>query len=585
MPLSIEDLKKQRRWVLWKLEHVGEKDTKVPYQPNGRKAMSNNPDTWITWDEAQTHLSHFSGVGCVLGEVGGVYVWGVDLDKCADAVSGKFTAEAREVIIELNSYAEYSPSGDGAHILGVGPLPSDKPVVKPYPGCKQIEIKGKGYYFTYTARHLGKTPAELMDRGDVITALYRRVEAMHGKTKSTGMVVKITADEATRFKKLWDGDMSDYDDDHSRADLALVGILAKRCNNNPFLIDQEFCKSGLYREKWDRLDYKGSTIGKVIKGEPVFSDDPEETFEEDGETEYLVNPLVEENATQVHEGWFPKGEVSLIGGASGAGKTSWGMPILEKIRLAEDVYGHTCKSRDYRVLLHDRSKKAMHRTIKALHLSREAIQRVVRLTPAQQQLKPDEILDAAIDKNPGVEVWFIEGLDLWIRDMNKMEVVSPIIDGLQRIATRRDIAVIGTVGAPKQKGKDRYYGRDSLFGSSSLARKVETVVLMELHDQEDSNSVRRCTVLPRNGRAETLYFEWRLEGLMLTSKPDDVPENTAMHRMTVNVFAAFKPGEPITYQEALGPSSTFYKWRKWAIDNKKVVTHSGKCFVPPAVPK
>jgi hypothetical protein len=105
-----------------------------------------------------------------------------------------------------------------------------------------------------------------------------------------------------------------------------------------------------------------------------------------------------------------------------------------------------------------------------------------------------------------------------------MEVVGPVIDGLQRIATRRNVAVLGTVGSPKQRGKDnKYYGRDALFGSAALARKVETVVLMSLHNDDDPNSVRRCTVLPRNGQAETLYFEWQANGLCLTTEPQAVP--------------------------------------------------------------
>jgi hypothetical protein len=100
--------------------------------------------------------------------------------------------------------------------------------------------------------------------------------------------------------------MSDYADNHSVADMALVSILARRFNNNPFLIDAEFCKSCLYRDKWDRLDYKWSTIWKVIKGADVaaFSDD--EPMEEDGPTEYLVEAL-----SEAHEGWCPLGEVSL----------------------------------------------------------------------------------------------------------------------------------------------------------------------------------------------------------------------------------------------------------------------------------
>ena len=85
--------------------------------------------------------------------------------------------------------------------------------------------------------------------------------------------------------------------------------------------------------------------------------------------------------------------------------------------------------------------------------------------------------------------------------------------GWQRIATRRNVTVLGTVGSPKQRGKDnKYFGLDSLFGSAALARKVETVVLMALHNEDDPNSVRRCTVLPRNGRAETLFSSGKPKG-------------------------------------------------------------------------
>jgi hypothetical protein len=298
-------------------------------------------------------------------------------------------------------------------------------------------------------------------------------------------------------------------------------------------------------------------------------------MEDDGPTEYLVEPL----PAPMHEGWFPKGEVSLIGGSSGAGKTSWAMPLLEKIRRGDEVWDHTAKPRDYRVLLHDRSKKAMQRTVKALGLTGEAIQRVIRLSSAQQSRPPAEILEAAIEREPGVDCWFIEGLDLWITDPNKMEVVGPVIDGLQRIATRRNVAVLATVGSPKHRGKDnKYYGRDALFGSAALARKVETVVLMQLHDENDPNSVRRCTVLPRNGRAETLFFEWQKEGLCLTSEPQALPELRAIDKMEQRVFAAVQPGEEIKWQAGLGNRNLFFEWKNRALKDGKVTRSNGKFY-------
>ena len=163
--------------------------------------------------------------------------------------------------------------------------------------------------------------------------------------------------------------------------------------------------------------------------------------------------------------------------------------------------------------------------------------------------------------------------------MNKMNVVAPIVDSLQRVATRYDVALIATVGAPKQKGKDRYFGRDSLFGSAALARKVETCVLMSLHDEKDPNSTRVCWVLPRASRAEVMYFVWQDGGLRRTEKPEDVSDDSAFARVTAAVHAAFKSNEPITWRESLGPEATYYRWRKWAIAQKLVVSIRGEIFL------
>ena len=70
-----------------------------------------------------------------------------------------------------------------------------------------------------------------------------------------------TIDEV-RFQKLWAGDTSDYDGDHSRADAALCSLLAYYTNDDQPRIDRLFRSSGLYRPKWDRPT-AGSTYGSI----------------------------------------------------------------------------------------------------------------------------------------------------------------------------------------------------------------------------------------------------------------------------------------------------------------------------------
>jgi hypothetical protein len=308
----------------------------------------------------------------------------------------------------------------------------------------------------------------------------------------------------------------------------------------------------------------------------VFEDDG---YVDDGEMEYLVDS----KDGPGEPGWFPKGEVSLIGAPSGMGKTSWLMPVLENIRQGVDVYGHKTTPRDYRVLLHDRSKRATRATIKALRMPEDVLGRVVRLSSAQQTAKPAEILQAVIEANPGVQVYFIEGLDMWIPEMNRMEAVAPVMDSLQRVATLYNVAFIASVGAPKQKGKDKYTGRDGLFGSSALARKAETVVLLRLTDETNPNSTRELWVMPRNAQTEVRYFTWQDHRLVETEKPADKPEesDTVLHRMTVAVEQKYGYEMPIKYLPGLGAARTFYRWKAWAEDREFIHKHKNRWYLVP----
>jgi hypothetical protein len=567
--LTILDLKAQRRWVLWRLETVNEKLTKIPYQPGGRKAMANNPATWHTHAECDAVVSQFSGVGLALGEVDGIPVWGVDIDACCDAVTGKFTSESRGLVIALDSYGEFSPSGTGCHILGIGKLPGPG-LKKPYLGLKSVEVKADGFYFTFTGRHLSKTPSGLMDRAEQIQGLYDRVKVTEHKTS---LSVSIPVSEEERFKKLMGGDTSDYKGDHSTADFALCILLAKKYGCNAFKIDDEFRKSGLYRDKWaERDDYSQGTITRActaVAKEAVILFDNDDSLAEDRELEYLVSS------------WFPKGEVSLIGAPSGAGKTSFGLNLLESLRNGRGVWGHPAKARDYRILSHDRSKRSMVSTVKSLGLPvDEVLPRVIRLTTKQQLANAADVFGACLAANPGVEVWFVEGLDLWIPKMNEMAIVAPVMDGLQRLATLHDVAVIATVGSPKQKGKDKYTGRDALFGSGALARKSETIVTVGWTDDDDPNSVRKVVVMPRTGQSETLFFTWINGRFDLTKEPQAVVNvGTDANRDILKTVIAKFADSPVLYQPVLGSERTFYRWQKWAADNGLILKVKNRWFL------
>ena len=80
------ELTDEQRWVCWRAEDRGGRPTKVPYQPDGRRASSTDPTTWSTLHDAvQAHVREgYSGIGIVLGRGLG----GVDLDACRNPGDG-----------------------------------------------------------------------------------------------------------------------------------------------------------------------------------------------------------------------------------------------------------------------------------------------------------------------------------------------------------------------------------------------------------------------------------------------------------------------------------------------------------------
>jgi hypothetical protein len=80
------------------------------------------------------------------------------------------------------------------------------------------------------------------------------------------LMIARKAKNGKKFIDLFDGgDMSNQDNDPNRADLSLCAMLAFYCQGNFEQIDRLFRESRLYREKWERLDYRTNTINRAIE--------------------------------------------------------------------------------------------------------------------------------------------------------------------------------------------------------------------------------------------------------------------------------------------------------------------------------
>jgi putative DNA primase/helicase len=154
-------LKGRKQWLLWRFEQNSSrsKPTKVPYQPDGRKAKSNDPRTWSNFETCLKALQSggFDGLGFAFAEGDGLT--GIDLDHCYDDM-GELEPWAKEIVDQfVQTYIEKTPSNEGLHIWCFGkPLKTgQKNWEHPDTGAKRgIEIYDytSARYFTVTGNIL-----------------------------------------------------------------------------------------------------------------------------------------------------------------------------------------------------------------------------------------------------------------------------------------------------------------------------------------------------------------------------------------------------------------------------------------------
>jgi hypothetical protein len=108
-------------WCNW--SYVGREKRKVPYNPHtGKAASSTDPRTWGTLADA-LKLAHarayrhpYGAIGIVSAAVPELVF--LDLDRCIDSSGALSPAAARLLELCGNTYAEKTPSGAGARIIG-----------------------------------------------------------------------------------------------------------------------------------------------------------------------------------------------------------------------------------------------------------------------------------------------------------------------------------------------------------------------------------------------------------------------------------------------------------------------------------
>ena len=328
-------------WNAEKHSGVGGYD-KPPVNPHTLySGMSNDPKSLATFDEAAAQIGKTAHVkvkgyddlqACTIAGVGiafsGTGVAGIDLDNVADKNRQVMTREAKEIVTLIDSYTEVSPSGTGLHIIFLGELPPDiKKLAKPKKdifGTEKAEYQlFDSGYMTISGDVIGDY--QIGDRTEQVAEVYERYfrevtpiekpSTQRPATSSsvvscaTGFTYERWLDEVRRLSDaeilerifqsgstgklvevLYNGDMSAYGNDHSRADQALCTYLYGFTNDRG-TTERLFRSSSLYRSSGKSRTYlertlnKAATDCKQLVGHIEFSDEEKKAYAQRKEKE------------------------------------------------------------------------------------------------------------------------------------------------------------------------------------------------------------------------------------------------------------------------------------------------------------
>ena len=263
------ELQETAEWCVWKYEYRGDQKTKVPYNPRtGERAETNHPETFSSFilaDEEYQTNGEYDGVGIRVSNGFSA----IDIDKCI--VDGELSDVAKDICETLNSYTELSPSKKGLRIIIKGDnLAYDRTKYYLRNDAYGVEFYVSGMtnrFMTITGNTVLNMPIREFSQSALAEFLdkYMRKKSRKIPDKLTDEQIIAKANQNERFRALFAGDMSGNNNNHSSADLALCNILAFWTGKDKAAIDRIFRRSALYREKWEREDYRNETINKAIE--------------------------------------------------------------------------------------------------------------------------------------------------------------------------------------------------------------------------------------------------------------------------------------------------------------------------------
>lgn len=263
-----DEMKQFQNWVVYGAD-------KTPVNPvTGQMASTIDPNTWGSYEQAceQAHKYSYPGIGFMLSPFDPYCM--IDLDYTTDP---SIIASQEAIFRNFYSYAEFSPSGKGLHIIIKGEIPRGRKrnKIEVYSQKRFMIMTGKPYRnvpIVTCQEELRKLYVSLGGNERERAVIEDRVTEVYTDEEIYDMAAN--AENGQKFVDLWEGNWHEYypdevhEDDPKKgascADYALIDILGFYSDSKT-QITRMFHESALgQRKKAHRQDYLDWMLDNVF---------------------------------------------------------------------------------------------------------------------------------------------------------------------------------------------------------------------------------------------------------------------------------------------------------------------------------
>jgi len=210
---------------------------------------------------------------------------------------------------------------------------------------------------------------------------------------------------------------------------------------------------------------------------------------------------------------LPANDISIIGGPSGVGKTTWTLQFMQALAREKEMFGFRAHPRRFAYVSMDRSLIDVQRVLERVGIPEDDFPFI----DSRRDMSIKIIVKKTLKRYPGTRLIIVEAfsslMEGKINDYNK---VRKVLVDTNILCEELGITILGIVHANKTKEGEGYLSaRDTLLGSVAWGGFSQTLFIFRRKNPGNSADRRRILdILPRHAPDVVIPMDFST-GLML----------------------------------------------------------------------